>query len=218
VSIDAVILLKPKSASALRAALDPDTFSGAVLDDGSIMLYTGERFDPIARDRDAGRALLSEALAAAHADPRGLLFFPDVASPRARTYDALVAELERGSVWVPARPLSAAEKEARQRASDERTAPFFELLERRDRGEAVDDLLEQMLAERMHAPADDPAETDALLSALPALVAPVIASAMLEGTAAFMLKRPSRRDFDGRFVMITIQSDRALRPLRAGRS
>jgi hypothetical protein len=35
-----------------------------------------------------------------HSDPRGMFFLPSVASPKARTYDALIAEIGEGGMWA----------------------------------------------------------------------------------------------------------------------
>lgn len=40
------------------------------------------------------------ALLDAHDDPRGVLFFPDVAEPKRRSYGALVAELGEAGIWA----------------------------------------------------------------------------------------------------------------------
>jgi hypothetical protein len=46
-------------------------------------------------------ALVGAPVLAAHQDPRGILFIPDVAAPTSRSYDALVAEVGEGGVWAP---------------------------------------------------------------------------------------------------------------------
>lgn len=46
-------------------------------------------------------ALLGAPVLAAHLDPRGILFIPDVAAPSSRSYDAVVAEVGEGGVWAP---------------------------------------------------------------------------------------------------------------------
>src|SRR5690606_12973677 len=44
--------------------------------------------------------LLGEALAE-HRDARGIFFIPEVAAPRARSYEAVVEEVGEGGVWAP---------------------------------------------------------------------------------------------------------------------
>lgn len=66
------------------------------------LLSTFNRFDGQTPDEHALalRRMLGSALDA-HDDPRGILVFPDVASPRAQSYAALVAELSQAGLWVP---------------------------------------------------------------------------------------------------------------------
>src|SRR5689334_16015608 len=64
------------------------------------LLHTFVGFEGTALDEHAlnVRRILGDALDA-HDDPRGLLIFPDVAEPRGRSYDAIVAEL--GGPFTP---------------------------------------------------------------------------------------------------------------------
>ncbi len=52
------------------------------------------------------RHLLGEALDL-HDDPRGILFFPDVAEVQSTTYDAVIAELDDSGLWTPIVPADA---------------------------------------------------------------------------------------------------------------
>lgn len=76
------------------------------LDDG-ILLHIGVPFasEPTALSF-AVHALLGDALAAQHRDPRGVLFIPDVAAPKARSYEGVIREVGEGAEWGP--PLSGA--------------------------------------------------------------------------------------------------------------
>jgi hypothetical protein len=116
--IDAVALLRVRPRETLRERLvaargAPPTL--APLDDGSVLWSTHVRFGTASRDQLALRAMLTHLCgddpAPIHDDPRGVLFFPDVAEPRARSYDGVVAEVEGAGVWIPAAPLSPEELE-----------------------------------------------------------------------------------------------------------
>jgi hypothetical protein len=80
--------------------------------DDAILLHTQADFgtDP-AKLSQVVRERLGDAVDA-HTDPRGIFFIPSVASPSARTYDAVVAEVGEGGEWGPVRavlnPLGAA--------------------------------------------------------------------------------------------------------------
>jgi hypothetical protein len=47
------------------------------------------------------RELLGQDLSGQHRDARGIFFLPDVAAPRARSYEAVIAEVGEGGVWGP---------------------------------------------------------------------------------------------------------------------
>jgi hypothetical protein len=79
----------------------------------ALLLRLDEDFsrEPAALSRIV-RALVGEALDRQHRDPRGILFIPDVAMPKARSYDAVIEEVGEGGVWGPLPkdlPLAAAE-------------------------------------------------------------------------------------------------------------
>ena len=115
--IDAVAVIKPPPPSRLRSVLDPDRDSVVVLDDDTLLISTFIRLEACRNDLDEARGWLSGygvRLLEGHDDPRGVLFFPDVAEPRGRTYDEVVAQVEDGGVWVPASVLTPAELQARQ--------------------------------------------------------------------------------------------------------
>lgn len=44
-----------------------------------------------------------DALSELHTDPRDVFFYPDIAEPTARTYEAVIRELRQTGIWVPAR-------------------------------------------------------------------------------------------------------------------
>ncbi len=123
-SIDAVALFRPKNLAALRPYLDLDEDSeesnglyAEALDDGSLLVHTFQSYAAFAESPIEGRAWLAQFgadLPQVHEDPRGLLFFPDVAEPSGRTYDAVVAEVGAAGVWIPATALTADEAHARE--------------------------------------------------------------------------------------------------------
>jgi hypothetical protein len=99
-SIDAVALLR---IAKLAAPTTPAGGQHVIRHRGNAsLLHTFDRFDPEHADEHALalRKLLGPALDA-HDDPRGVLFFPDVAEPRAKSYEKLVKELGGAGVWAP---------------------------------------------------------------------------------------------------------------------
>jgi hypothetical protein len=68
----------------------------------AVLLHTGMSFseDPRVLSNHV-RGLIAGA-AGQHLDPRGVFFIPDVAAPKARTYDAVLAEVGEGGFWGPA--------------------------------------------------------------------------------------------------------------------
>jgi len=123
-SIDAVALFRPKSPAALRPYLDLDEDSeesnglyAEALDDGSVLVHTFQPYAAFEASPIEGRAWLAQFgadLPLVHDDARGFLFFPDIAEPRGRTYDAFVAEIASGGIWIPAAPLTVEEARARE--------------------------------------------------------------------------------------------------------
>ena len=98
--VDAVALLRIPKLEAPRSA-----FGAAHLVQHrgkASLLHTFNRFDGTAADEHAlaVRQLLGSTLDA-HDDPRGILIFPDVCEPKARSYDAIVRELGSAGVWAP---------------------------------------------------------------------------------------------------------------------
>lgn len=90
----------PSAARLHLVGADGVTFAVDGLDDG-VLVHTFHRFgadpDEIATlVRGRLGALLDE-----HADPRGILVFPDVASPKGKTYAAVVDEIGEAGEWVP---------------------------------------------------------------------------------------------------------------------
>src|SRR4051812_29746152 len=68
----------------------------------AVAFFTALRFEDLRRDPTLASQALASALGGAalrHTDPRGVLVFPDVAEPRASTYDELVTELEPAGFW-----------------------------------------------------------------------------------------------------------------------
>jgi hypothetical protein len=114
--IDAVLLLRVNSKAAFAerfarmglpdACLDP-------LDDGSVLLSVMQAFGSAFELRVVLAHAFAGALEEIHDDPRGLLAFPDVCEPRARTYEGIVAEVGAAGVWLPLEPPSQEEMLAR---------------------------------------------------------------------------------------------------------
>lgn len=69
--------------------------------DDAVIVHTGQSF-AIEPEQlvEALEALIGESSLAQHDDPRGVLFVPDVAAPKARSYDAVVDEVGEGGVWA----------------------------------------------------------------------------------------------------------------------
>lgn len=107
---DAVALFRPRSLEALKPFLDLDDESeesdglyAESLDDGSILVHTFQPYAAFAADEAAASEWLAQfgdALPEVHADPRGLLFFPDTCEPEARTYEDVVREVEAEGTWI----------------------------------------------------------------------------------------------------------------------
>ncbi len=102
--IDAVFLLQVKSKPAFRdafarmglpdACLDP-------LDDGTVLLSTMQAYGSAFELRTMLAHAFGGALEEMHDDARGVLAFPDVCEPKARSYEAIVAEIGAAGVWLP---------------------------------------------------------------------------------------------------------------------
>ena len=99
-SIDAVAVLHIPG---LISPVGPDGTRESIEHSGDASLvYTMIRFRSYTPDEHALN--LRQALGAAldaHDDPRGILFFPDVAEPKGEGYEAIVAQVSRGGVWAP---------------------------------------------------------------------------------------------------------------------
>lgn len=121
--IDAVAVLRVRSRKALRACLEAARVSPSSvvpLDDEAVLFSTHVRFGRTAGDHTSLRLLLArvfgEGLARIHDDPQGVLFYPDVCEPQARTYDGVVAEVQGAGTWVSADPLT--EEQLKQHQAD----------------------------------------------------------------------------------------------------
>src|SRR4051812_1915521 len=95
-AIEALALLK---VSPLAAPTSPGSHVEKL--DDAFIVSIGASF---AADPEAlGEALLhavGEDTLALHQDPRGVLFIPSVAAPKARSYEAVVAEVGEGGTWL----------------------------------------------------------------------------------------------------------------------
>jgi hypothetical protein len=98
--IDAIALLRiPANQATVPGAVRIQPLEDAVL------VHTGLPFaDEPEVLSSALRALLGDALLERHADPRGIFFIPDVAAPKARSYDAVIEEIAEGGSWGPLAP------------------------------------------------------------------------------------------------------------------
>lgn len=107
-AISAIALLRIKH----LAALSGSDLHVTALED-AVLLHTGAGFacQPETLTRVV-RGLVGDALDVEHKDSRGIFFIPDVASPSARTYEAVIEEIGEGGVWgplnVPAQPSTTA--------------------------------------------------------------------------------------------------------------
>jgi len=69
--------------------------------DDAVLVYTGASFATEPEQlAEALAGLVGESTLAEHDDPRGILFIPDVAAPKARSYEAVVEEVGEGGVWA----------------------------------------------------------------------------------------------------------------------
>jgi len=96
-AISAIALLRIKR----LAALSGSDLQVTALED-AVLLHTGAGFacQPETLTRVV-RGLVGDALDVEHKDSRGIFFIPDVASPSARTYEAVIEEIGEGGVWGP---------------------------------------------------------------------------------------------------------------------
>ncbi|MFT3769572.1 MAG: hypothetical protein QM820_29400 [Minicystis sp.] len=92
--IDAVALLR-----GIDHTLPPNLHVRKLED--ALLVSTGVRFGGAPDELGLGvRAALGEALDA-HQDARGVFVIPDVAEPRAKTYDGVIAEIGEAGEWAP---------------------------------------------------------------------------------------------------------------------
>ena len=93
-SIDALALLKGHDLQL------PDRFVLRALDDG-VLVLTGQRFGGDLEELGTAlRHLLGGALDQ-HDDPRGVFIIPDVAEPKAQSYEGIVEEIGEAGEWAP---------------------------------------------------------------------------------------------------------------------
>jgi len=121
---DAVALLRPVRREALVPFLDLDDESDASdgiyaepLDDGAFLLHTFQPFAIFAEGGEAAHqwfAQFGASLPEIHADPRGVLFFPDTIEPEATTYEGVVAEAGGEGLWLSVVPSRASSFEIGQ--------------------------------------------------------------------------------------------------------
>jgi hypothetical protein len=94
-AISAIALLRLQTLSGLELkSLRVDRLDDAVL------VYTNVDFanEPETLSQIVWKQV-GDVLRAEHRDPRGIFFVPDVAPPKARTYDGVIEEIGEGGVW-----------------------------------------------------------------------------------------------------------------------
>ena len=139
-SVDVIALLRIPDPPAHRVVRK--------LDDGWLLLF-GRWWDDDDEIAFQIRSALGDALDA-HDDPRGILVFPDVASPSARTYEGIVRELGDDARWVqrvPADFLPRSLREAKEGSIESVTRAAHEL--------GASQLIEEMI--RAHQSGDEAA-------------------------------------------------------------
>jgi hypothetical protein len=197
-SIDAIMVVRPRSPELLRGVLDPDVTHADILPDGTLLVSTFARFAAVEADPEQGVAILSAygpRLLAAHDEPRGFFFFPDVCEPRARTYEALLAEVGAAGVWVPARVYTEEESAALMQAQMEEVDRIMMYAQALQAGESEHD--EEALVRH----ADSPEITAEKLRAQMADILgagvnlEALTAAFAGGSAVFLLMRPSKERF-----------------------
>lgn len=93
-AINAVALLRVPASSL------PGTLRVIALDD-AVLVHTSESFGS---EPDELAELLHDLLGdvlSTHEDARGIFILPSIASPKARSYDAVIAEIGAGGMWAP---------------------------------------------------------------------------------------------------------------------
>jgi len=98
--IDAVALLRIANLAAPQTAFG---IKYLIIQRGDAsLLHTMVRFDSLAPDEHAlGLRKLLGAELDRHQDERGILFFPDVAEPRGKSYEGIVREMAEVACWAP---------------------------------------------------------------------------------------------------------------------
>ncbi len=95
--IQAIALLRVR-------ALSPAPESGLRVEplEDAALVHTGEDFasEPAALTIQLYASLGAE-LESEHDDPRGIFYFPEVAAPKARTYEGVIEEVGEGGMWGP---------------------------------------------------------------------------------------------------------------------
>ncbi len=191
-SVDAVMVVRPKSPAHLRDVLDPEVTHATVLPDGTVLVSTFVRFAGLSADPEQGVAILSSygrGLLDAHDEPRGFFFYPDVCEPRAQSYEALLREVGGAGVWVPARIYTEEESAALLEAQMAEVNRIMEYARAVQAGEVEHDeetftrsvMPPDITAEKLRAQMADILGAGVNLEALTA--------AFADGTAVFMLVR-----------------------------
>lgn len=118
-SVDAVAVLKMREGgrALLEARLGQGDLRGNAFEargTDAVLWATLQRFPRSPAEERVIAGVLSTTLGddldRIHADARGVLLFPDVCQPRARTYDGIVTEVGSAGRWI--KPLPAAKREA----------------------------------------------------------------------------------------------------------
>jgi len=187
-TIDAVALLAIPGLAPPADAI-PGTVPIRHAGDASLVfLHTRYAPERAAEHAFALRMLFGDTLDR-HADPRGILLFPDIIAPRGEGYGAIVAEVGDGGAWAPvpgagdlAPALAAAPEGSAGALEREMIAALG-----RDRAEALVVALEVALINRLArpgAPRTDAAAETAIAAAMGADFAARLAAAVAARIAA----------------------------------
>lgn len=138
--IDAYVHLRIKNRERFRKAVEAEDRLPLFRphEDGSASVFTCIRFEDSDSDlaiRCWLRDLFGDALAEIHDDPRGVFVTPDVAEPKAKTYEGIIEEIGEGGRWIDPTPPTEEEVAARERECDELVSGFAVLRAAAEKGD-----------------------------------------------------------------------------------
>ena len=229
-SVDGIMVVRPKSPAHMRDVLDPDVTHARVLPDGTVLVSTFARFAGLEADPEEGIAILSAygaGLLLAHDEPRGFFFYPDVCDPRAQSYEALIAEVGAAGVWVPARVHTEAESLAlmeAQMAEVNRIVAYAQAAQAVEIDPEDDEHEDQVFARSVMPPEISAEKLRAQMADIlgAGVNLDALTAAFSGGTAVFMLMRGTKEPFvlergmlgvNGSFTLadgtVVVETDRA---------